>query len=303
VYIHESVQQAMVHLAKTHAGRSTYVTPRHYLDFIKQYAGLFNEKRGQLEEQQKHLNTGLRKLRETQEEVLKMKEALTLKDAELKEKERIANEKLEQILVSQRAEEEKKIAMNKLGEEIAVQSEQIQKRKVTVNQMLASAEPALIAAQEALNTIKKDDLTQIVGYRAPPKLVQLALEPVLLMLHENISNWENMKKVLKKDFIKSVLKYDTNKIDEKLRSKITNDYLNNPEYKYDAINNASGACGPLVKWVMATINFSKIRESVDPLKREEKELEEKLQTIVNKRVCVHNNTKQTQQNKNNTKKK
>jgi dynein heavy chain 1 len=97
VYVHESVRDAMQQYAKAHGGRAAHVTPRHYLDFIKHYAFLFNEKRTQLEEQQRHLNTGLRKLRETQDQGLSLREALQKKDVELKEKERVANEKLEQV--------------------------------------------------------------------------------------------------------------------------------------------------------------------------------------------------------------
>lgn len=46
------------------------ITPRHYLDFINQYANLFNEKRSELEEQQMHLNVGLRKIKETVDQVM-----------------------------------------------------------------------------------------------------------------------------------------------------------------------------------------------------------------------------------------
>lgn len=45
------------------------ITPRHYLDFINHYANLFNEKRSELEEQQMHLNVGLRKIKETVDQV------------------------------------------------------------------------------------------------------------------------------------------------------------------------------------------------------------------------------------------
>lgn len=46
------------------------ITPRHYLDFINHYANLFHEKRSELEEQQMHLNVGLRKIKETVDQVL-----------------------------------------------------------------------------------------------------------------------------------------------------------------------------------------------------------------------------------------
>lgn len=49
------------------------ITPRHYLDFINHYANLFNEKRSELEEQQMHLNVGLRKIKETVDQVCILK--------------------------------------------------------------------------------------------------------------------------------------------------------------------------------------------------------------------------------------
>lgn len=55
------------------------ITPRHYLDFINHYANLFNEKRSELEEQQMHLNVGLRKIKETVDQVHVFKAALFVK--------------------------------------------------------------------------------------------------------------------------------------------------------------------------------------------------------------------------------
>lgn len=63
-----SSKQANNRLAKR-GGHTMAITPRHYLDFINQYANLFNEKRSELEEQQMHLNVGLRKIKETVDQV------------------------------------------------------------------------------------------------------------------------------------------------------------------------------------------------------------------------------------------
>jgi len=61
-------QKANARLAKR-GGRTMAITPRHYLDFINHYANLFHEKRSELEEQQMHLNVGLRKIKETVDQV------------------------------------------------------------------------------------------------------------------------------------------------------------------------------------------------------------------------------------------
>ena len=55
------------------------ITPRHYLDFINHYANLVNEKRSELEEQQMHLNVGLRKIKETVDQVRICKTLLFVK--------------------------------------------------------------------------------------------------------------------------------------------------------------------------------------------------------------------------------
>ena len=68
VYIHESVHEINreINLRK---GLVTYLTPRHYLDFVNHYVRLYVEKRDDLEEQQRHLNVGLEKLNDTVKKV------------------------------------------------------------------------------------------------------------------------------------------------------------------------------------------------------------------------------------------
>lgn len=59
-------QKANARLAKR-GGRTMAITPRHYLDFINHYADLFHERRRA--GQQMHLNVGLRKIKETVDQV------------------------------------------------------------------------------------------------------------------------------------------------------------------------------------------------------------------------------------------
>lgn len=73
-----SFLKANARLAKR-GGRTMAITPRHYLDFINHYANLFNEKRSELEEQQMHLNVGLRKIKETVDQVRIFKTLLFVK--------------------------------------------------------------------------------------------------------------------------------------------------------------------------------------------------------------------------------
>lgn len=68
VYVHQTLHKANARLAKR-GGRTMFITPRHYLDFIHHFVKLYGEKRSDLEEQQLHLNVGLNKIAETVEQV------------------------------------------------------------------------------------------------------------------------------------------------------------------------------------------------------------------------------------------
>lgn len=46
-----------------------------------------------------------------------------------------------------------------------------------------------------------------------------------------------------------------------------------PEFTYEAVNRASKACGPLVKWVIAQIQFADMLMKIGPLRGELGDLE------------------------------
>ena len=63
---------------------------------------LYNEKRSDLEEQQHHLNIGLRKIHETVEQVEELQCSLSIKRNELEDKNNLANAKLKQMVFTRR---------------------------------------------------------------------------------------------------------------------------------------------------------------------------------------------------------
>ena len=89
-------------------GRQNYVTPRHYLDFINHYVRLVNEKRDELEEQQLHLNIGLQKLRDTEQQVKDLQISLAQISKDLETKNKQAEEKLKQMVEDQQVAESRK---------------------------------------------------------------------------------------------------------------------------------------------------------------------------------------------------
>jgi dynein heavy chain 1 len=280
VYIHRSIHDLTAQLAKRGRGFSTYVTPRHYLDMIKHFVTLGEEKRNQLEEQQRHLNSGLRKLVETQQEVLHLQDALNEKKKDLEVKNRQANEKLEQMMVDQKRAEQKRDQSLKLGEDISKREAAITERRHKVSEELSNVEPMLQDAKKSVQNIKRENLDELRALNNPPSAIKLALEAVLLILGEECKDWADIKKALRRpEFIGSILSFDANTLNDKTRQKLKKGYLDNAEFTFDVVNRASKAAGPMVKWVHSTAIFSEICAQVEPLNNELRGLESEFQML------------------------
>ncbi|MCJ1433426.1 hypothetical protein MMC27_002786 [Xylographa pallens] len=280
VYVHHSLQRFNHRLLKQQ-GRTTFLTPRHFLDFVAQYVRLFNEKREDLEEQQRHLNVGLEKLRDTVDKVRDLRASLAQKKSQLEKKDAEANEKLQRMVADQREAEQRKATSLKIQVSLERQEEEVARRKEVVNADLEKAEPAVLSAQESVSNIKKQQLTEVRSMGNPPAGVKLALEAVCTLLGHKVDSWKTIQGIVRRDdFIASIVGYDNEKqMTRTLRTKMQNDYLSKEDFTYERVNRASKACGPLVQWVEAQVNYSAILDRVGPLREEAEQLEEQaLQT-------------------------
>ncbi|XP_064484606.1 dynein heavy chain, cytoplasmic-like isoform X2 [Ornithodoros turicata] len=273
VYVHQTLHRASSRLAKRGA-RSITITPRHYLDFINHYVKLFNEKRSELEEQQLHLNVGLQKIRETVEQVEELQKSLALKSRELEAKNLAANAKLKEMLHDQQEAEKKKVQSHEIQAQLRKQEEVIAEKRSSVMADLAQVEPAVIEAQQAVKSIKKQHLVEVRSMANPPFAVKLALESICLLLGEAASDWKAIRSVIIRDnFINTIVNFSTDDVSDDIRNKMKSKYLTSPEYNFEKVNRASNACGPMVKWAIAQINYADMLKRVEPLRNELNNLE------------------------------
>ncbi|OXA50597.1 Dynein heavy chain, cytoplasmic [Folsomia candida] len=273
VFVHLTLHKANRRLAKR-GGTTMAITPRHFLDFINHFVKLYNEKRSDLEEQQLHLNIGLNKIAETVEQVEEMKKSLELKKKELKEKDEMANNKLKEMISQQQQAEQRKVQSKTLQANLEVQTKEISKKQEDVTRDLEQVEPAVRDAQQAVSSIKKQQLVEVRSMANPPAVVKLALESICLLLGENAADWKAIRTVLmKENFISTIVNFQTEYITDDVREKMLSRYVSNPEYTYEKVNRASLACGPLVKWAIAQISYSDVLRKVEPLREELRNLE------------------------------
>ncbi|OAG20310.1 hypothetical protein CC77DRAFT_1020822 [Alternaria alternata] len=278
VAVHHSLRSKNAKLQKTQ-NRKMYLTPRHFLDFVAQYVKLYNEKREDLEEQQRHLNVGLEKLRETFDKVKELRASLAEKQTQLTKKDAEANEKLQRMIADQNEAEQKKAGSIKMQAQLAKDKEEIQKRQEVVEHDLAAAEPAVLEAQKSVQNIKRQHLTEVRSMQNPPAGVKLALEAVCTILGHKPDSWKTIVSIVRRDdFIASIVQFDNERqMTAAHRRKMQKEYLSQEDFTFEKVNRASKACGPLVQWVSAQVTYSDILDRVGPLRAEVDQLQVELQ--------------------------
>ncbi|KAK3716178.1 dynein heavy chain [Vermiconidia calcicola] len=280
VHIHHSLGHFNQRL-KRQQNRLAYLTPRQFLDFVAQFVKLFNEKRDDLEEQQRHLNVGLDKLHETVDKVSELKKSLAEKKSELEKKDAEAGEKLQNMVADQRQAEQRRATSLEVQSALEKQEEEIAKRREVVLEDLANAEPAVAEAQRSVQNIKRQHLTEVRSMQNPPAGVKLALESVCTLLGHKAVDWKSILSIVRRDdFIASIVNYDNeSQMTPQHRVKMRREYLSNEDFTFEKVHRASRACGPLVQWVAAQVNYSEILDRVGPLREEVNHLvNEALQT-------------------------
>jgi len=275
VYIHYSLHRFNAKLQKQQ-NKTTYLTPRHFLDFVAQYVKLYNEKREDLEEQQRHLNVGLEKLKDTVDKVRELRTSLAEKQGQLERKSAEANEKLRRMVADQQETEQKRAASLQVQAELEVQEKVVAQRREVVLSDLAKAEPAVIEAQRSVGNIKKTHLNEVRVMGKPPLAVRLAMESVCTLLGHKVDAWSTVQSIVgRSDFVSSIINFDNERqMTKNLRLKMQKDYLSSQSYNQESMNRASKACAPLAQWVEAQVNYAEILDRVGPLRDEVDQLEE-----------------------------
>ncbi|KAJ9474533.1 putative Dynein heavy chain, cytoplasmic (putative) [Pseudozyma hubeiensis] len=275
VFIHFSVYTFAERLRRRQ-GRRFHQSPRHFLSFIEYYVQVSNQKRDELEDQQRFLLVGLDKLRSTVDQVEELQKSLAVKRTQLEAKNAQANQKLQSMVKDQQEAEQKRAASIEIQAALANQEEEIGQRRQVVMADLADAEPAVQDAQASVSNIKKQHLTEVRSMGNPPLPVKNAMESVCIILGHKIESWKTVQAIIRRDdFIASIVNFDTDRqMTRQIREKMIRDYLSKPGYDFATIDRASKACGPLAKWVIAQVRFSEILDKVGPLRDEVQSLEQ-----------------------------
>ncbi|EPY50395.1 dynein heavy chain Dhc1 [Schizosaccharomyces cryophilus OY26] len=243
------------------------LSPNVLTDFIILFVKLFKNLRDRLFDEKDHVDSGLKKLKETSDNIQLLKTVLYEQETALNTKTDHANTRLHNLMkAKQEVEVRQKEALD-LEHNLRSQNEEIESKTSLVLKELSMVKPAIVEAKASVSNIKKSHLSELRSLSHPPTVVKLTMEAVCKLLGHKVTSWKSVQSLLKReDFITNVLNFDTEKqLSPSLRKRIESEYFCNASLKYEVVNRASKACGPLFLWIRSHCNYSKVLQRVSPL--------------------------------------
>lgn len=175
--------------------------------------------------------------------------------------------------------------------------------------VLSEAMPALKKALAALDTLQKNDISEMKNYGQPPEDLVLVMDAVCLLLGKK-TGWAEAKQLMNNPglFIETLQGYNKDTIPQSLIKKLKK-YIDDPRFQPDLIAKKSQAGKSICMWVCAMDKYSEVKKIVEPkeaqLAKAQKELDiangdlkgkqAKLQTVRNKIYQLQTNYKNSLQ--------
>lgn len=131
----------------------------------------------------------------------------------------------------------------------------------------------MLAAQEALNTLNKNNLTELKSFGSPPGAVTNVTAAVMVLMAPNGKipkdrTWKAAKVVMAKvdAFLDALINYDKENIHPEV-TKAIQPYLKDVEFEPDFIRSKSGAAAGLCAWVINIVKFYDVFCDVEPKRK------------------------------------
>ncbi|KAG5306381.1 DYHC protein, partial [Pseudoatta argentina] len=270
-FVHTSVNDVSA-IYLQNERRHNYTTPKSFLEQISLYSKLLTEKSYDLKAMISRLNDGLVKLESCAVQADELKIVLTIQEVELKKKNEIADK----ILIEVRAEnvkaEAEKAIVTEEEAKVAEIKETVSEHQKRCDEDLARAEPAVRQAEAALDTLNKNNLTEMKSFGAPPDAVLMVAQAVLVLFAPKgripkDRTWKACRAIMGSidGFLSELRNYDKENIHPEV-VKAIQPYITDKDFDPDFVYSKSQAAAGLCSWVKNIMVFHYINEEVKPLR-------------------------------------
>uniref|UniRef100_A0A2K6FZX0 Dynein axonemal heavy chain 6 n=1 Tax=Propithecus coquereli TaxID=379532 RepID=A0A2K6FZX0_PROCO len=288
VNVHMSVS-TMAERYYTELRRRYYTTPTSYLELINLYLSMLSEKRKQIISARDRVKNGLTKLLETNVLVDKMKLDLSALEPVLLKKSQDVETLMEKLAVDQENADQVRSVVQEDEATAKVKAEETQAIADDAQRDLEEALPALDAANKALDSLDKADISEIRVFTKPPDMVMTVMEAISILLNAK-PDWPTAKQLLgDSNFLRRLLEYDKENIKPQILAKLQK-YINNPDFVPEKVEKVSKACKSMCMWVRAMDLYSRVVKEVEPkrqkLRAAQAELDVTMATLREKQALL-----------------
>ncbi|XP_015433748.1 PREDICTED: dynein beta chain, ciliary-like [Dufourea novaeangliae] len=270
-FVHTSVNDISA-LYLQNERRYNYTTPKSFLEQIALYSKLLAERTYDIKATIDRLRSGLEKLESCAGQVSELRVILAVQEVELKKKNEIADKILVEVRAENAKAEAEKMIVSEEEAKIAEIKEVVSERQKRCDEDLMKAEPAVRQAEAALDTLNKNNLTELKSFGTPPEQVAMVAQAVLVLFAPRGQipkdrSWKACKAMMGHvdTFLSQLRNYDKENIHAEV-VKAIQPYINNKEFDPEIIYSKSQAAAGLCSWVRNIMVFHYINETVKPLR-------------------------------------
>jgi dynein heavy chain len=290
-FVHKSVNE-MSDIYLQNDRRYNYTTPKSYLEQISLYKRLLQVKHQELQDKIVRLENGLIKLQSTAKQVDDLKEKLAVQEVEVKQKNedadkliKIVGEETEKCGQEKIIADEEQLRVSEISIEVGIKKEDCERN-------LVKALPALEAAQHALNTLDKNNLTEMKSFANPPSAVLLVASAVLVLLAPGGKvpkdrSWKAAKSMMGNvdKFLEQLKTYDKDNVPDSCRIAMQV-YLKDPVFIPELVKTQSSAAAGLCSWCINILKYYEVYCDVAPKRAALSKANAELQSAKDKLAAV-----------------
>lgn len=255
--------------------RYNYVTPTNYLELVKGYRTLLQEKRAEIGGSANKLANGLAKLEDARLQVETLSKELEVKKVIVAQSQKDCEDLLVQIVSERRVADEQKKQVEADSDRIALEAAECKAISDDAEADLAIAMPALENAMAEVDKLDKSSVSEVKAYTKPPALVETVMQAVMILFNKP-TDWATAKKVLSEaNFIQQIKSYDKDNCSQSTINKVKK-YVEAPSFKPEEVKKVSGAAAALCVWVHAIYIYANVAKEVAPKRQRLKEATESL---------------------------
>ena len=264
VTIHSSVEEAGFKF-KDELRRITYTTPTSYLSLLNMYNSMLSEQRNLITESIRRYQGGIDKIESTKVMVAEMQDSLAALQPVLEKAMADTAKLVVQVEADSVDAAEQKKVVDAEVEVVTAATKEAERIGADAQADLDLAMPAFHSAIKALDSLNKNDITEIKGFAKPPPLVELTLEAVCILCGVKPA-WDDAKKMMNDSkFLENLAQYDKDNIAPAKIKKLAK-YMKNEDFVPEKVEKVSKAAKSLCMWVRAMDVYDKVAKGVEPKK-------------------------------------